>query len=723
MKRKMNGQKFIIRIMVLSVLVCNICGCGMNSHRTETDAAPANEIELLEPVGGTAYYDVAQYRDIYQANVFSGICVPDITEFAYTTEYPFDKYGKLPGETVTKGDVLIYGDTGSLDEARYDLTDEINEKIRDYEDAVNDLQEDIYDARQVEKEAEKPYREHKEEMPEEGSPFYDMWAMMCMPLEGAYRNAVMAREQLQQALTEKKELFALELEYDQGRLERMAEEAGEAQILSNKEGEVVAINTYMSGDYIAKNTNVIGIGDMQTKVVHTEYISNTILDKAVDIYASANGNRYEVSYVPMEKGEYTSRKKQNDVVYSQFYISDPNQEIAMGMTVNVIVIEDARENVLAVASDSLRRNGSDYYCYLFDGTETVVQPVSVGISDGMYTEVLAGISEGDRILMDNETSSKGESVSLEKGSVEGEYAGYGMLYYPSTQWIINPAKYGTCYIQEICVEKYEQVTQGQALIKIEVIPDSVSVARLERKIARQQERLNKLLAEKSKIYHNEIDRELDRAIESRQKAIENYTGELEKLSQYSGVVTLTAPYDGILTNLTEYKAGDMISYKENMVQIANQSGCYIIADDKEGLLSYGNEVIITYKGENDSKKEIRGSVVSVYGVALSKPLKTGKAIIRISEEDIAQITKYGSAVGTDGGWSRNQFEVRGVIHMADNVVLIPKKAVILRGKNTFVKVKEENGDVYYVPFIAGGSNEKYYWAVDGLSEGMKICLE
>ncbi len=706
-----------------AVLSCNLCGCMAQSSAVQTESVSGNEIELLEPVGGSASYDTAQYRDIYQVKVYPSICSPSVTEFAYTTEAPFNKYGKLPGEAVGAGDVLVYGETKSLDEERNALSESIEDKIRDYEDAVTDLQEDIYDARKIEYEASIPYMENINNRPQADSPYFDMWAKFSMPVEGAYKSAVMTREKIQQSLKEKQELFALELEYEKGRLARMEDKIDDAQITSNKEGTVVAINAYMSGDYIQKNTNVIAVGDMNTKVLHTEYVSKATVTKAKDIYAVIDGKRYEVTYEVMEQEEYTSLKKQNDVVYSTFYLHDPNNEVAMGRFASLVLVEDSRSKVLAVSSDVLKRNGTDYYCYLFDGTENVIQSVAIGLSDGMYTEILSGLSEGDKVLMDNEVSLKGEMVTLNKGSIEGEYESYGMLYYPSTEWVVNPAKYGTFYINEICIEQYEQVTKGQELAKIEVIPDSVSIARLERKIQRQQERLDKLLEKKSKIYHDEIDRALDRAIEARQKAIADYSEELAKLKQYTGIITLTAPYSGIITNLTTRKAGDLVSYNENIIQIANQSQCYVIVEDKEGQLSYGNEAAITYMAEGSVKKEIKGTVVSVCSRALSKQLNTGFALIRIAENDISEIAKYGSALGTGGGWSRNWFEITAPIRSVENVVLVPKRAVTLDGKNTFVKVKDESGNVSYVPFISGGSNQEYYWAIGGLSEGMEICLE
>lgn len=721
---KIRKYKCHIWILMAALLLSSLAGCGKNSIQTETVSGIENAgTELLEPVGVANNYDVAGFRDIYITEVYSSNCAPSVTEFAYTPDVAFDKYGKMPGESVVPGDVLVYGDTGGLDESLKELTKELEQKVEDYEDQVSDLQEDIYDAKVREYEASVPYMESISNAPDEDSGWYSSWARFSMPAEGAYKGAVLAREQVEQTLKEKQELFALEREYDLGRLERLGDTINDACIISNTDGTVVAMNAYSSGDYIQKNTNIIAIGDLKQKILLTDYIGKSKIEKAQDVYALIDGKRYEIVYENMEKEEYSRLKKLNDEVFTTFYLVDPNDEIPMGKFATVVVVEDARKNTLAVMSDAVHRNGDEYYCYLYDEGNSVKTSIEVGITDGVYTEILAGINEGDKVLVNEMISAKGKMISLEKGAVSGEYKGTGFLYYPSTEWIDNPAKHGTFYIKEVCVERYQQVTAGEALVKIEVFSDEIEVGRINRKIQRQQERLARLLDEKSKIYSDEINRSLDRAIEARQKNIEDLNEELAELTQYAGEVILTAPYAGIITNVTELEAGDLVSTNQKLVQIADQTRCYVIVEDGEGQLSYGNEATITYIGENSIKKDITGTVVSVNRRSLSKQLRIGVAMIALSEEDTLDIAKHGSAFVSGGGWNRSRFDVKAEIRDVDNVLLVPKRAVLMINKNTFVKIKTQEGNVTYARFVSGGADQDNYWVVDGLSEGMEICLE
>lgn len=700
--KKKNG--FCLWILCMILLLGNLCGCAMSNQAEEIQQ---EEIELVEPVGVAVSYDVAMPRDLYEAEVYSCVCAPAVTELSYNTDLPFKKYGKLPGETVSSGDILVYGDTKELDEAYDELLKEINKKEKDYQFEINNLKEDLYDAEKAEYKALVPHMDNLDNK----------------PAEGAYKNAVMASEKIEQSIKEKEELSALELAFENGKLARISDKIAKAQVISNMAGTVVAINATSSDTVIQKNMNVIAIGDVSKKALHTEYISKAAVEKAADVYALVNGKRYEVTYETMEKDEYTRLKKVNGSVCTTFYLNDPNNEISMGTYAVLVFVKNASENTLSILSDALYQDGQDYYCYLYDGSKTTMQSVTVGMSDGMYTEILSGLKEGDKVMTQNAVSAKDKLHTLEKGSLSYEYLGNGTLFYPSKEWIENPAKNGSFYLQEIYVEKYEQVEAGQELAKIEVISDDVEIERIERKIQRQQERLNVLLEEKNETYSEDARRSLDRAISARQKTIEDLNEELTELAKYSGEITLTAPYAGIITDVITMESGELIASQEKLVELADTKLCYILVEDEMNLLSYGNEVTISLMLGKSVEKEMKGTVATVTPAALTKNMKTTQSLILLSGEDVAEIAKYGSTVNDEGDWSRNRFEVRTKVRSVENVVLVPQNAVTVENDKTFVKVKDAEGRVSYVSFIAGGLEQNYYWAAAGLSEGMEICLE
>ena len=70
-----------------------------------------------------------------------------------------------------------------------------------------------------------------------------------------------------------------------------------------------------------------------------------------------------------------------------------------------------------------------------------------------------------------------------------------------------------------------------------------------------------------------------------------------------------------------------------------------------------------------------------------------------------------------------QFNIKTEIRTVSDVLLVPKKAVTVLNGKTYVYVKHDDVTITTQNFIAGGSNETDYWVLEGLEEGMTICLE
>lgn len=726
-------------VLIVALLGMTVCGCANEKSQDGSggllsifDTAGTKENyedeeipELMEPANVGVNFEVASYRDVIVSKVYPCLCCPKTTEYEYTSDELFGRYGKLPGEEVVPGDVLIYGSIDELKEQEKELQKEILRKAKDYVYEYSDLQEDLFDAKKATYEIAEPYMDMLSVEPEdEESEWYKGWANGFVGLELSYKGALLNERRIEQAMKEKEERYKLEAEYDAGRVDRLQAKEKESQVISNENGVVVIGGYYYPGDTVPKNTPVIAVGDPQSKTFHPDYISKGEVTKAKDIYAFVNGKRYEVTYEVMEKEEYQRLKKKNDKVYSTFYISDPNNEIAFGDFGALVVVKDIAQNVLSVPIESVKFEGTRKYVYILDENgATSVRDVETGIKDEMYIEITSGLNEGDRVRYSKSLASTGKTKRLEKGDISGEYTAGGYMYYPSTEWMINPAKEGSAYIKKLCVKQYEKVTKGQVLAQLEVNRDDVDISRIERKIQRQQERLLKLLEKKKKNYSDEIDRNLERAIEGRQRSIDNLMEELAESKEYSGTIDIVSPCDGIITRMTELEEGDLLYYRDKLMQVADESLSYVVIEDKEGVLSYGNPAVISYKDENGIKQEVQGQVVSVNPSALSDALNYGGVLIAVPREKIAEMAKLGSELGSGDWWARSRFDVTIEVRSVKDVVLVPKGAVKEIAGQCFVKVPVDGQRATYQSFIAGGSTSSDYWVVDGLTEGMEICLE
>jgi len=97
------------------------------------------------------------------------------------------------------------------------------------------------------------------------------------------------------------------------------------------------------------------------------------------------------------RGENTSNVVTFDVKIE--VLSEGKQNLKPEMTANVVVIAAESENALLVPSDAVyRRNGKTFVLVPSDGQQPERRNVEVGIDDGVRTEILSGLKEGEEVV-------------------------------------------------------------------------------------------------------------------------------------------------------------------------------------------------------------------------------------------------------------------------------------------------------------------------------------
>ena len=367
----------------------------------------------------------------------------------------------------------------------------------------------------------------------------------------------------------------------------------------------------------------------------------------------------------------------------------------------------------------MEKEGS--YCYVYDGENSVYTELQLGLKDGAYVEVLSGIKPGDKVLSGEGAALQKNRATLEKGTFENQYESNGFLYYPFSWWIENPVETGKAYIKEILVTESQQVKTGETLMTLEVVSDDIEIERRKKRIERLEERLVKLQAKKTENDGRKIiDRQVEKNITANIAETNRVKRTLAKLSKYSGTVEIQAPKDGIITEISELKPGDLVWGGTKLLQFADSSVRAIVVNDKDAVLAYGNQATVEYVDVNGARQSVPGEVITVDNSALSKDLKKDWMLISLPEE--SQQLFDGSR--EDGGkWSRDLFTVKIPVRQVQDVVLVPKQAVSAVKGSFYVNVVQEDGTVTKTGFISGGSNNNYHWAICGLDEGMEICWE
>jgi len=82
------------------------------------------------------------------------------------------------------------------------------------------------------------------------------------------------------------------------------------------------------------------------------------------------------------------------------FLEDVGVDLMTGMSANVLIPLETIDNVLVVPSAAVfSEYTGDYYVWLVDGNDVKKQYVEVGISDGLNTEIKAGLDEGQVVRM------------------------------------------------------------------------------------------------------------------------------------------------------------------------------------------------------------------------------------------------------------------------------------------------------------------------------------
>ncbi len=717
------GKKIISVVLSLG-LALSFSGCGQGAQ------AVSGEIpELLEPVGVAQNYEEAAVRTLYDATVYSAMVCPEVKEYEAERSMSFEEYDAFPGETVKKGQRLLHGNTEAIDKSIENMEKKIADMEESYQEFLTEQQETLAESKRartdngnvvksLEESKPEQYRINEETGKQEETEAYQQWQGQYTNFNALYHIAEQSVMELEEAIKERTELYELDHAYNLAQLEYLRQDRKALTLTTTAGGVVSAVQYYLNGDWISTGQSIVSVCEPEKKQLRCEYISRSTVTKAEDVYALVDGKRYEVEYQVLETEEYQRLQEQNGAVYSTFYVETGEEEISQGSYAVIVIVKKTAKDVLTVPKDAINKDDTTSYVYVLQNEEAVYTPVKTGMSDGMYTEIISGLSAGDKILTESAIMASDDTAVVKQGSVGHEFSGTGYLYYPSTEVVKNDLTYGTVYYTERLVRQYQQVQKGEVLARVRVVADEVELERNERKLQREQERLNVFMAEQAKLAESERD---EKAIKAKEETIRELEELITDMKNDFAVTEIRSPISGIVTEVVSFEAEDLVQPGARLFQVADETRSYIIVEDQNGQLAFGNQATITYKGQEGQDKTGHGEVVTQNKMAVSATIPSDYALIQVSPEDIGEMA--GSSQEFDGWWNRSRFKVTVQIRSMRGVLLVPKKAVKEKNGCTYVKVKNQDGKAFYQSFIAGGSDLSNYWVVEGLSEGMEICLE
>ena len=713
-------------LLLIGSMLLSVAGCTPAAG--ERDAgSPSAEIQLIEPVNAEVTVEAAARRNLYDAAVYGATVLPYVQEYGPEYAFTFHSFGAFWGEAVKKGQQLVSANTESIDDQIKAKNEYITSMEEDYQKYVDSQQTPLSDYRRQETNAKwamEQYAavEEPEKIPAaDGSgtmvenPEYPGWKAMYDRFTGDYRIAKHAADTIELNLAQRKELYDLDHAHQQYLLKTLRQNRKNAMITSSIDGEVVALKNIES-TYLAADAPVVAVGDLSQKIIKCDYVNKNTIKNAWDVYALVDGKQYQVTYEPISSDEYARQSANGGKVYSTFTLQEGADEIQIGDYAVIVVISKRYENALSVPKGSIHRDEMGNYVYLYQDGKSIRTSVQTGFSDGTYTEILSGLAEGDQVLCASAAKpNEKKMVTLEKGEFHTNFEERAELTYSSAEELKNPVENGTTYFGEFEVELFQHVNKGDVIATVRVEADSLALTRNETRLTRLRERLEDYREnhkdETKEEYYLETVKDYEEQISEVEEAI-------AKQKKDFSTTKILAQRSGVILRLGDYEKESILQKDAHVVTIADEGSCYVLVEDSNQILQYGNIVTVEYQDAAGQTKQVECKVASMSKIGVSRDLQSDSKRVLLPE-DVVEDVLQGALAGD--WWDRYRYRVKMDARAMENVVMVPRSCVYDNGGKTYVYVKDENGQVKAQCFVSGGYNESYYWVVEGLTEGMEIC--
>lgn len=706
-------MKKLISILLSLSLMASLAGCGNTGAVVDSPEA----VTLLEPVNAAVSSETAACRNMYNNTIYSAYILPYVVEYSFDENVTFDSYGAFPGEKVKKGDVLIYADSDKIEdqiekmeetiekqeESHAEYLEEANEEIIKLMDATNYWKsaKESYDALGSKTYAEAGITEVEYNQLRTASGYYDTQAQKLLMKETEKAQTIA--------------LYELDHAYNLEKLAKLKKQSREYKILADMDGYVVSITGLSQGNSVEKDQAIIAVGDTGKKIIKCDYINKSTAEKAEEMYAFVDGKRYEVEYQVMDTEEYNRLNAQGEKIYTTFIVNDPEDELEVGDFAVINVMNKRKLDVLSVSKDAIHKDENGFYVFRFLDGESIYTQVKTGMTDGVYTEILEGLQEGDVILSENAHQPGAQRAKAGKDTFSTAVEVRGSMGYPASTLLKNEIAYGTAYFVEYLVDNYQVVKKGDPLMTVRVEKDALTLDRKEKQLLRAQERLADFVFEGE----DKVDEEV---LASKKEAIAEIEEDIAEIKEDFATTTIKADRDGVIVWMVGLEEDDIMWNGQYLFYIADEDNCYVEVTNENFLLNYGNEVSISYENMQEQTVTVPGSVANISQLGLSSDLHMEQALVLIPSE---YITDMASSLwgNMNNWWNRNRFAVKADVRVMDNVVVVPKKAVRSVGGKTYVDVVQADGSIVSTSFIAGGFDTSNYWVIEGIEEGMEVCLE
>lgn len=239
------------------------------------------------------------------------------------------------------------------------------------------------------------------------------------------------RLSLQDAQTDAR-TTALELETLQLEGQRIQQELNDSIITSPMDGVVLGVDV-KNGDGVEFRTNLVTIGDPSQVFVKLELPTLTasqvnvnqpvrvsVIGPNAQTFTGRIQSLYPMAALPADgTGQDSSGDSEQPTVPAMVRLDTPTQTLIPGSRVNVEIVLEQRQNVVALNTEAIQRSESTPFVWVKDEQGTAEKrAIDLGLEGLTRVEVTSGLQPGEQVILPS-----GESP-LEPGTpVEGKDEG------------------------------------------------------------------------------------------------------------------------------------------------------------------------------------------------------------------------------------------------------------------------------------------------------------
>lgn len=444
------GRKMKRRIGILTSVLCSVslAACG-----TKYADAPA----LLEPVSGTESYREVSVGDVGAMELVYGSVVPTEHAVFWTTQVNVAEILVDVGDYVETGQVVATADLDAAEKTKQELEASRNLLVSKHEFQAK-KQELLIQKLNLKQQGETQLGD-SEAAAQTGTEIQT-------EQENANYDELLYKHQL--------------ADYDT-QIEKQQEIIEDGTLKATASGYVSYVRQFTYGNQVSGTMNVVTIADYEDTYIEVQgkTIKDKLLEKYDRYYTIQDGKK-----LPLREYAYTAQERltaENQQKYPalRMQYEDISKRVPVGSVISVYLVKDRVEDVLYVGNDSVYEDDQGTFVYVKNGDQREQRYIETGVQDTVNTEVMSGLTEGEKVYYTSETAWPEE---YQEFTVSAS-ANYNAMFDTNRYTIADTMRinYTSPYegtIQEVCVANGDYVQKGDVILKVRTNEGSAKLAEM-----------------------------------------------------------------------------------------------------------------------------------------------------------------------------------------------------------------------------------------------------